>query len=301
MQKLTRFTLSVPRIRCSIVLGAVLVGALTGCETVKTSPVRGGESIRSVAPVPSAREGSSSGVLIGVRFNDPDKSLKSSDCRLRVENQSTRKDAFVPLKPDEAGTYVSLEPGRYIARRLGCGLGKVWNLEDLYTEGFKVEPGRVSYLGKVLLNFKKGELETVRNASRIESAEALSVLLPRAPGGSEHNLISGFTGKAITREMIEGPKREGFDVFALGVNDPDRVLSPILESLKSCGTDETKRDPLRFGQLEYVSVYRQGRFVEFRDRADKNAFSDSFRSCIERALSEFRPDVPGEVRVRTRL
>lgn len=286
-------------LKISSALLALLASACTG---LKTAPERGGDDVGSLAPVAAATKTSgASGILLGVHFNDPARSLGSSECRLRVENQTTKKDTFVDLKPGEPGVYEALVPGHYMVRRLGCGLGKVWNLEELFPSGFDVQPGRVSYLGEVRFDFKKGQLTTVRNSSRTESAEILPNLLKRAPAGAQDRLVSGFTDKAITQDMMTGAPREGFDVFALGVRDPDRILAPVLESLKTCGNQAAVRDPLRFGQLEYVAVYRQGQFVEIRDRIDKNAFSDTFRSCIEQALRDFQPNVPGEVRVRTRL
>jgi hypothetical protein len=247
----------------------------------------------------TAKEGPATGAVLAYEFRGGQSVVGSDGCRLRLENQSTKKSSFMTLKPDGAA-FATLAPGLYQLRRLGCGLTKVWDLRDLLPAGFSVEPGRVSYLGKVTFVFKDEDLVEVKKGSRIEGAEGLPLALDRVPPGAQESVISGYTGKAITRAMREGDLREAFDVFGKGTSDSTKALPPLLESLKNCAMAEAKTDPLRLGTLQVVAAYKDQRFVKFQEQSGQNAFSDAFVTCIEKSHEEFRPDVPGDLTIRTR-
>jgi hypothetical protein len=288
-----------------------LIGVFTGCQTtVKTAPQRGGSEYKSWLPIIDRSTQTGGAILLAHQALDPAKTIGAEGCRLRVENQDTGKSLFLTVKPTEPGVLVGADPGHYVARRLGCGISSVWNLEDLYGEAFTVEKDQVSYIGKLIFSFDaKGNLESVKKGSRIENSESLALLLLQVAKGADGHLLSGFTARPITHEMLDGAKREGFDVFALGVRPAEQQsLNPLLEKLKMCSNEAGKTDPLRFGELEYVAIYNQGRFDSIRDRKDNNAFSDSFRGCVEKSLQTYNMTSPaaansasrGQARVRVR-
>lgn len=275
---------------------------VTGCKGLELAPKREPQDARTFVPVaPAAPSASGSGVLLGYEFIGGKDIVGPGGCRLRVENLNTKKDQFLTLKADALGVFAPLDPGLYTTRRIGCGVSRVWNIDDLFAEGFRVEPGKVSYIGKVYFMFSQGEMNSVRKGTRLESAESLSATLGLLSKGGREALISGFTGRPLTREMIEGERREGFDVFAQGTARAQDLLEPLLARLKRCGTEAAQQDPLRFGQLEIVASYRQGKFVDFPSRRETDALSADFKSCIDASLREFQPSAGSDLQVRVRF
>ena len=287
-------------------IGACSLSLFIACSTsptVKTAPERGSQEYKSWMPVADRSALGTGQVLLAYQLIDPAHEVPADGCRLRIENTKTQKSVFITLKANEPGSITSLEPGNYITRRLGCGLASVWTVEDLFSKGFDVEAGKVSYIGKLIFSFNQSkDLELIKKASRVESSDSLNQLLTGAAKGADDVLISGFTDKAITREMITGERFEGFDVHALGLQE-QRVglLTPLLNGLKDCSQTAGHRDPLRIGKLDYVAIFQAGRFQGIRDRVDTNALSDELRSCIESSLRSFSiVQSKGEVRVRVR-
>ena len=285
---------------------AIVTGALTACgtsPTIKTSNERGNEEFKSWMPVADRSSLGTGQVLLAYQLIDPAHEVPADGCRLRVENTQTKKSVFLTLKPNEPGSVTALEPGNYITRRLGCGLASVWTVEDLFSRGFNVEAGKVSYIGKLIFSFNQNkDLELIKKATRVDASDSLSVLLSGVVKGADDLLISGFTGKAITKDMLTGERFEGFDVRALGLQE-QRVglLTPLLGQLKDCSQIAGKMDPLRIGKVDYVGIFQSGRFQSIRDRVDTNALSDDLRKCIESSLQKFSfKNSNGEVRIRVR-
>lgn len=267
------------------------VVTLIGCQSVRTAPERGSEEVipKGVLPVTSERNvPGTSGVLLTYEIRGGERVVGSSGCRMRVLNRETRSSVFLDIKQNEAAVFEPLEPGAYEVTRIGCGIGRIWDLNDLYKSGFQVQSGRVSYLGKLIFVFKSGKLDVVLKGTRLDSMQSFSSVQAVIPVGYGP-MISGFSGLPITDEMVQGEIRDGFDVFIQGTRNPDGHLDPLLENLKECASRENSRDPLRFGQLEYVALYRDGRFASFKSQVDKNALSTDMRGCIQDAMQKFRP------------
>ncbi len=285
---------------------AIIATTLTACTTsptVKTAPERGNEEFKSWMPVADRSSLGTGQVLLAYQLIDPAHEVPTDGCRLRVENTKTSKSVFLTLKPNEAGSVTALEPGNYVTRRLGCGLASVWTVEDLFAKGFNVEAGQVSYIGKLIFTFNQNkDLELIKKASRVDSSDSLVALLGGVVKGADDFIISGFTNKPVTRDMLSGERLEGFDVRALGLQE-QRVglLTPLLSQLKDCSQIAGKADPLRIGKLDYVGIFQGGRFQMIRDRVDTNALSDDFRLCVESSLQRFSfKNSKGEVRIRVR-
>jgi len=283
-------------------VGALLSLLVTGCVTVRTAEKRGGAEtpVASVMPVPSARTGKGGAVLLIAEVKHTDDGNPDLVCRWRMINQESGRSFFLDVKAGSPRVYTQLDPGTYKAGRLGCGIARVWDIDDVFKEGFRVEDGLVSYLGKLVFEFKKNELDTVRKASRTESAKAFVSALSSTPAANQ-GVISGFTGRRIERGMVEGSgAQEGFDVYAKGTGEANQLLEPLVNHLRNCAKDSSAQDPLRFGRLEYVAVYKDGRFNEMKARNDSNGFSDKLRSCVERGMMAFHPTAKNEIEVRVR-
>ena len=216
-------------------------------------------------------------------------------------NQETGKSYFLNVDAEEGLAIAQLDAGSYSAGRFGCGIGRVWDLTGTFKDGFKIEEGSLSYLGKIIFEFDGSELDTIRIAPRAESAAAFIDAVQADADVKAWPAISGFTGKSITEGMVQvGESRDGFDVFATAKTNPVATLEPLTASLYSCAKEEGLSDPLRFGRLEYLAVYKQGRFAEMKDRKEANGFSDRLRSCVERGMMAFHPDKSSDVEVRVR-
>lgn len=287
-----------------LLAGFLLVGAMvfgTGCTTIRTAEVRGNESYQTkhFLPIPASRAQEGSGLVL-LTFDLKGLSADRS-CRWRMINKETGKSYFITVKTDDTHALAQLEPGEYEAGRFGCGIARVWNLNETFPGGIRVEGGRLSYLGKLVFEFSGAELESIRHVSRYESASGF-VRAIEAEGLTNWPAISAFTGKTIDRSMIaSGEARDGFDIFAKGVSNPSTILAPLISDLKGCVQKEGSTDPLRFGHLEYTAIYREGRFAEMKDRLEANGFSDRLRSCVERGIMAFHIDEKSrEVEVRVR-
>lgn len=293
----------------SKLLSVLLVLGTLGCETLRTDPSRGGPvQTKSVLPVASSRMGHGSGALLLVAdFRETVaggaqvKFEKDLNCRWRLTHQESGKSVFLNLKAAEPNVFMAMDPGVYQTGRLGCGLSKVWDVDSVFKDGLKVEDGVVSYVGQITFVFTKGELATVRKNGRGESALAFA----GAVEGTEANgrpIVSAFTGKKIESSMLrkDNGANDIFDIVTKGLENPAKSVDSLMGQLKTCAKTETQADPLRFGRLEYVALYKEGRFNEMKSRDEANGFSDQFRSCVERSLMAFHPVAKIEVEVRVR-
>lgn len=274
---------------------AFSVFALSSCGLVQTAPQRGTSSLdtKTILPVPANRGADeASGVLVAYEFNG-DGAIKKGECRWRMINKETKKSFFLTLDTTKNSAYAPLEPGTYDTAKLGCGLTKVWDLEDTFAGGFKVQPGSASYLGKITFNFEKGDLGEVKKGSRSESADAFAMAADTVPSGMP--VVSAFTLAPVDREIAaEGAGTRGFDVKAKGLQGP--ILNELTTQLKGCSTSD--RDTLRMGHLDYTATYKAGKFVEFKNRKDSGSFSEELRKCVSDTMTGFIPDSKGSVEIQ---
>ncbi|MES2964127.1 MAG: hypothetical protein V4760_09580, partial [Bdellovibrionota bacterium] len=137
---------------------------LSSCAVVQTAPQRGTASMdtKTILPVPANRGADeAAGVLVAYDFTG-DGAIKKGECRWRVINETSKKSYFITLDVTHGSAYAPLEPGTYKTAKLGCGLTKVWDLDDTFAGGFKVQEGSASYLGKLSFVFEAGDLSEVK-------------------------------------------------------------------------------------------------------------------------------------------
>lgn len=286
-----------------IVSGLVLISGisflLAGCETLRTAPQRGDEPIqtKAILPVPGTRTGDGAVLLVAeVKGEDLDSEMV---CRWRVVNEKTAKSYFLSIKANDPYVFAQLDAGTYKTGRLGCGISRVWDVDQVYKSGFKVEAGRASYLGKLVFNFNGRALESVHKSSKTESTQAMNPAIEATPAkGME--VISAFTAEPVGRGVATSEARDGFDVFAKGVDNPSVALEPLVVNLKKCAKAEVDNDANSQGSLEYVALYKGSRFSEMKSR-DAKGLSDGFRSCVERTMMAFHPEAKSDVELRVRF
>jgi hypothetical protein len=278
------------------------------CTTIQTAPQRGSSTVdlNTAMPVLSGHRSADAGVLISYEFTGRAED-DTADCRLRLINKDTGSSLFVPITANDHAAYVELEQGAYELGRMGCGVGRVWEMNDTYKDGFHVASGDTSYLGKVIFIFKDGNLDEVQKASRMDSAKAFNdaAALARDSGTT---IVSAFTLEPITADMTNDPaardlasvgaNANDFAVHIDGIKEVQNMVDPLLTKLKNCDHQAASRDPLRFGHIDYTAVYESGQFANFKDRIDKNAFSQGFRECIAGSLSEFHVNQKDHVEIQ---
>ncbi len=248
---------------------------------------------KTILPVPANRGADeAAGVLVAYDFIG-DGAIKKGECRWRVINEASKKSYFITLDVAQGSAYAPLEPGTYKTAKLGCGLTKVWDLDDTFAGGFKVQEGSASYLGKLSFVFEAGDLSEVKKGSRSESAEAFAAAADTVPSGMP--VVSAFTLAPVDRGIAaDGAASRGFDIKAKGIQGP--ILDELGTQLKGCSSAD--RDTLRMGSLNYVATYKAGKFVEFKSRQDSGSFSPELRQCVSDTMSGFLPDNKGSVEVR---
>lgn len=281
------------------VLSLASVALLSACDTVSTAPQRGSEKIEtaSVLPVPAGRGSrEDSGIVVAYEFIDANGAKLSDDgvCRLRLMEMTSRRSYFLNIDRTKSAAYVALPPGRYETGRMGCGITKVWDLGDIFHGPLTVETGSASYAGKISFVFAKSQLQVVEKASRAQHVNGFAAATTVVPSGLR--IVSAYNLIPLTEEMAsEAGNASGFDVQAQGLSSGP-VLSGLLTTLRKCDGQGSK-DPLRFGRLDYTATYEKGRFVDFKNRRDANAFNDQFKACVSDTLSSFKPPVSGNVEI----
>ena len=239
------------------------------------------------------------GVLIAYKFSGDRSMVPSGGCRLKLQNMTTSKTYFVSLKPTQMSAYKELPPGRYFGTRLSCKTTKIWNLDSLFADGFGVEAGKVSYVGKVMFEFDKGDLADFHHSSRAEGRNAF--FTAQNTFVDDPKFISGFTKKPLTQEMVGTDTLEGFDVYAKGTNDPQGTLDPLMRKLNTCSKDVVKQDPLRFGDFKYIATYKDKKITNLDKEDDNHALSSDFMNCVENSMRAFHPNVAAGLEVQVRF
>jgi hypothetical protein len=277
---------------------ALAFGAsIIGCAQVQTAPQRGAASVNTQSVMPVVKNSANkpdSGVVFSYTFVGGTMPADGS-CRVRFIKKDSGKSTIANLKSADTASFSALAPGLYDMGRMGCGLTRVYEMTDLYPNGFRVEAGKASYLGKIIFKFEGNDLKEVNKASRSDSALAFGDISAAVPPGTP--IVSAFTLAQITNEMAEaGGTTAGFTVRAKGMQGP--ALDQLLADLQGCEKKVAATDPLRFGTLDYTAAYKAGRFWDLKERHDTNAFPETLRDCVSETLSAFTPNAKTAVEVR---
>jgi hypothetical protein len=243
-------------------------------------------------------------LLIGYEYQSTGGRVKvpESGCRLKLSQKGTKRTVFVSLPPAQASARAQLAPGEWLVERLGCGLGKVWDLDDLFPNGLIVQTGRVNAVGKLILEIPevslvrrtgevKGETPSkVRLAARGESLSWLE-----SAAGSMGAIGSAFTGKTLSDTKAisseEGPLgRDGFRLEAIGLSGGESqartLLAPLQTRLLNCTERESASDPLRLGRIRWDVKYVAGKPSAANEVESRHAFRDEFINCLKGAIAD---------------
>ena len=189
----------------------------------------------------------------------------------------------------------ALKPGTWDAKRLGCGLTRIWDLEGLFRDGFVVKDGSISVIGWFVFEFDERTLTTVREGGRQENTNLAQQLRGGWSGAS--GLISGFSGKTIPMKLES--RDEIVRVKATGLKDSDAGLQPLLARFQSCASAGMKVDPLRAGTLKMEATYKAGAFTGARTLSQDHALRDDLMQCMLQALETFSVPNGGDFTLAT--
>jgi hypothetical protein len=243
----------------------------------------------------SASETSKTGVIFAWSISGSTRLISDSGCRLRVRNRESGDTVLLKIDAQTPVSVQSLKPGTWDAKRLGCGLTRIWDLEGLFRDGFVVKPGSISVIGWFVFEFNERTLVTVREGGRQENTNLAMQL--RGGWSGRSTLVSGFSGKLIPMKLE--PRDEIVRVKATGLPNSDTVLQPLLSRFQACASAGMKVDPLRAGTLKMESVYKAGKFAGAKAVVQENALRDDLIQCILEAHEKFMVAGGGDFSLET--
>lgn len=249
----------------------------------------------------SNAEMAKTGVIFAWSLAGSKKFVGDSGCRLRVRQRETGDTVLMKIDAKNPISIQELKPGTWDAKRLGCGLTRVWDLEGLMREGFVVKANSVSVIGWFVFEFDDRTLVTVREGGRRENttmAQQLRTVSGGWPTGAS-KLISGFSGKEIPPAGKLEPRDEVVRVKAMSLRDSDAKLLPLLNRFQGCASQGMKVDPLRAGTLKMEVSYRGGKFNGAKSSSSDHALRDDLVQCILQAHETFVLESGGDFSLET--
>ncbi len=243
----------------------------------------------------SGMETQKTGVVFAWTIAGSSRLVSDSGCRLRLRHRESGDTVLLKIESKTPVSIQSLKPGTWDAKRLGCGLTRVWDLEGLFRDGFVVKNESISVIGWFVFEFDDRTLVTVREGGRQENTNLAMQLRGGWSGAS--TLISGFSGKPIPSKLE--PRDEIVRVKATGLKNSDHLLQPLLTRFQSCASLGMKVDPLRAGTLKMEATYKRGIFTGARTISQDNALRDDLLQCIRDAHEKFTLAGAGDFTLET--
>lgn len=243
----------------------------------------------------SSDERAKTGVIFAWTLTGSPRLISDAGCRLRVRHRETGDTVLLKIDPKIPVSIQALKPGTWDAKRLGCGLTRIWDLEGLFRDGFVVKQDSISVIGWFVFEFNDRTLVTVREGGRQENTNLAQQLRGGWSGSS--TLISGFSGKPIPSRLE--PRDEIVRVKATGLKNSDSILQPLLSRFQSCASAGMKVDPLRAGTLKMEAVYKGGQFAGAKTIVQDHALRDDLIQCIVRAHEAFTVQGAGDFTLET--
>lgn len=295
---------------------AISFSVVTGCSSFKSSRSMSdgdsanskGEDAMSSSASPGATDfpmvdaaqwssldTSKTGVVFAWSLVGSKKLVSDSGCRLRLRHRQSGDTVLLKIDPKVPVSIQSLKPGTWDAKRLGCGMTRIWDLQGLFRDGFIVKADSVSVVGWFVFEFNDRTLVTVREGGRQENSVLANQI--RIGWSGTSSLISGFSGKLLPAQ-IEA-RDEVVRVKSTNLKDSDELLRPLLSRLQSCVSAGMKTDPLRAGTLKIEANYKAGKFVGARTASAENALRDDLIQCLTLAHETFTISAGGDFKLDT--
>ncbi len=238
----------------------------------------------SQAPTPITSTGPKTYLMFDYRIEGSDQPIPKEGCKLYLMNQTLNEEQSVLISRENKTVLAELPPGRYKAEKLNCRLTKNWQLKNVFAQGFNVDNGRINYAGILILNFSNEDLESIRLGDRKDNLETLKNILSDLSSEEQSRLVSAYTSKTITSEMLEREKAGGIVLKAKGLKI--EKLLPLNEELKKCNQQALKFDPVLIGELSIKAHYQNGQLKNIQNLSS-HALPGSFESCVQDNLKKF--------------
>lgn len=259
-------------------LATSAVAALISCRSHPT-----------VAPIADVNSPDAATLFIQYSYE----SAASAPCALRLEERSSGTATLVALPAAEVDVAVALAPGAYSPVRLECANGKSEALSQM--PEMRAYPGAAAYAGFWIIRAPRVGSIGLRVGSRRRSLASLKGAVAKWPVREAARLVSTFTGKRITGEMLDGPLRDSHEVSVLGASST--VIAGFTNALSVCVRAETARNPVPVGEARIEARFKTGRMVDYQF-AGANAHSDSFAECASLAFRSTKAPALGRVLFR---
>lgn len=244
----------------------------------------------------SSSEKAQTGLIFAWTIQGSNRLISESGCRLRLRHRESGDTALLNIQAKTPVSIQTLKAGTWDAKRLGCGLTRIWDLEGLFTDGFVVKPDSISVVGWFVFEFDERTLKIVREGGREENTR-LASQLQLGWGSMGSQLISGFSGKPLPAKLEV--RDEIVRVKATGLKNSDEILRPLLTRFQSCATQGIKVDPLRAGLLKIEATYKAGQFTGAKTGLGENALRDDLIQCILKAHEAFQVSGSGDFVLET--
>lgn len=256
--------------------------ALTSCRSHPT-----------VAPIADVNSPESASLFIQYSYE----SAASAPCALRLEERASGAATLVAFPATESDVAVAVAPGAYVPVRLECASGKSEVLSGL--PEMRVYPGAAAYAGFWIIQAPRVGLIGLRVGPRRRSLASLKGAIAKWPVREAARLVSAYTGKRITGEMLDGPLRDSHEVSGLGVSSgiSSAAIVGLTKALGACVRAETSRNPMPVGEARIEAQFKAGRMVDYQS-GGANAHSDAFSECVSLTFRSTKAPALGRVRFR---
>jgi hypothetical protein len=261
--------------RSTLILAGIL---LSSCSTAA--------KVTSLSDLPKL-SGGATGIALPIKLQSSSP-LGSDGCTLLISRSPGLKMYEIDFNPGSDVVAAELPPGVYGFRGINCG-GRRWDLTLRDWPRFQVFPGKLSMLGGVSVYLNENDSMSVDRSNRAASRDEALSFLGRIPTESRANVVSAYTGQAISGPGIESPARwrnwELTDAEGKEVKKGDRQWP----SFQACYRGEGDVNSLWLGNLKFEMDYDKAQLVETKQADSWSSFSSHFVDCVKSSIKEFRP------------
>lgn len=240
---------------------------------------------------------------------------QSQNCRFRLRERQSGKDKIVSVR--EGLMAEPLSEGTWDIKRLGCGVGRVWEFESLFSSGIKIKPGYASVAGWLIPQISGDEQLNMRLGGREDNTRLAETLVRVSSDGSEASFLAGALISAFTAKEIPRTVKSKDEVVRISTRTLTRAgqqpsseldqaaLSPLLQKAQACATEGLLKDPLRAGEIELTADYKSGKSIGAKSVGAKasadspiHAMADALELCFINSLNDFKGPIGSDFQLK---
>lgn len=243
---------------------------------------------------------SGTAILLNYAYETSDAATLERGCTLTLHNTNSGRDYTIRLPGRQGMALADIPVASYIGKSMSCPHYVKWELQSFLKGGFTPVLGRINYLGKVIFRFGSNNqsLQTV-DSGQAAVTQSLATDIASWSSSWKAALENPFTRQPIAPEMLQAQQSYLLDVHStrfLHEGEKPVTTTSLEDALRACDLAEQERFPYRLGTLHYTAVY-ENRKLQSLKKTDHNSFSGTFRSCLDKSLSDFQPDSSSKLQV----